>query len=159
MQVTVIELERFFQELGQFTYYAQHAEHICRQILMIYEVKSRGRWPVGPEEGAEIGRIFEEKTLGALIGRLEKVPEFPQPLLEKMRDLNGERKQIIHHLARSIGDFSSNPALRRMVISKLIAAHDLASAVSEQLVGYAVGLAAQDGYHLEQGSMRASSPL
>jgi hypothetical protein len=145
MRVTGDELEEFFRELGQFTYYVQHIEWGVRQILMIDEVRRRGNIPAPPEEAAAIARIFENKTLGALMGRLEGVPSFPHPMLEALRSLNRERKHIIHHLAHAIGEFSTNPALRKTVVARLVAGHDLASAINPQLSRYIFEQAVKDG--------------
>ncbi|HYJ82886.1 MAG TPA: hypothetical protein VEW26_08615, partial [Allosphingosinicella sp.] len=85
------------------------------------------------------------KTLGALIGRLERVSSFPQPMLESLRSLNRERKHIIHHLAHSIGEFSTNPTLRKTVVARLMAGHGLASAINPQLTRYMFEQAVIDG--------------
>lgn len=145
MRVTGEELEEFFQELGQFTYYVQHIELAARQILMIDEVRKRGIIPAPPKEAAAIARIFEDKSLGALIGRLERLAGFPPPILESLRRLNRERKHIVHHLAHSIGEFSTNPLLRKTVVTRLSAGHGLASEINPALVRYMVEQAAEDG--------------
>ena len=97
MRILPHELANFFQLLGQATFYVQHVENSLHHLLALSQFE--GPNSVSSEEAVAVLDRFQRKTLGGLIGYLEKHGGFGLPM-DELRLLNAERKWMIHQILK-----------------------------------------------------------
>tara|TARA_R110002050_G_scaffold6914_2_gene27756 strand:- start:96 stop:599 length:504 start_codon:yes stop_codon:yes gene_type:complete len=131
-QINANELAFFYQKTGEAIWHLQHVEDF---LVKLYFVKFIAKKPQSVEEteaSLQLGKLGK-KTLGQLIGLLEKSNILSSAFLEKLKGFNNQRKWVVHNSNRESGDSLYTETGRLNFIERICTFTDLAIEIQKEI--------------------------
>lgn len=153
------QLSFFYQKTGEAIWHLQHVEDALSKLYFIKEVAS-GPFSVTESVTRKEMATLSKKTLGQLIGMVEKASLVPSALIAKLKCFNDARKWVVHNSSRESGhdlytDVGRADVLRR-ILEFIENAIDLQKEILSDLLGHCVshGLSVAEVYDDAENTIR-----
>ena len=131
-EISEDELRFFYQKTGEAIWHLQYVEDFLSKLYFVKEIASGPSSitePVAKEEMAKLSR----KTLGQLIGMVEKASLVPNSLIAKLKSFNDTRKWVVHNSSRESGHDLYTDAGRAEVFGRILEFTNNAIALQKEI--------------------------
>ncbi|PCJ92956.1 MAG: hypothetical protein COA46_03025 [Porticoccaceae bacterium] len=155
-QINSDELAFFYSASGEAIWYLQYVEEaLCKFYIIIgIHFNCDG---INRNNAKKNLRKINQKTLGQLIGLIEKTGRVPQAMLADIKEFNNLRKWVVHNSMRENGQDLYTDSGREHFFQKITAFSDMARSLHNSISTSLMQLVTDSGYTTEEQIMATAN--
>ena len=143
------ELSYFYQKTGEAIWHLQIVEDFLVRLYMIKALMATVGSMSEDEATCQVTTL-QRKTLGQVIGLLEKGSWVSTDFIRRLKDFNSMRKWIVHNSAREDGEALYTDKGRERFLSKICQFTELAVGFQHEIQGLLVEYAIEQGVQTDE---------
>jgi len=155
-EVTQSELEFFYIKTGEAIWQLQFVEEdLCKfYIIICAHFNCCGI----DKENADIKlKQINKKTLGQLIGLLEKTHKVPDSMLTDLKEFNELRKWVVHNSIRENGHDLYTDHGRELFALQVLKFTEMATTLHKNITNILMVLVTKSGYATEESILKTAN--
>lgn len=143
------ELSIIYQATGQAIWHLQYVEDALCQFYIIYCIQFGFNGFNRENAESKLAQV-NKKTLGQLIGLVEKTGKAPSAMLDDLKKFNSLRKWVVHNSMRENGNDLYSDRGREEFVLKVVAFTDMAISIHDNISEQLMGLVTTSGFATEE---------